>query len=59
MWGIFHHAYAKDAPLHTFVIFIAVSKRIYICYKGTDRFVAQTYYTYNTTRCNFCCYILV
>jgi hypothetical protein len=28
MLGIFHHAYAKDALLHTFVIFIAVSKRI-------------------------------
>ena len=22
-----HHAYDKDAPLHTFLIFIAVSKR--------------------------------
>jgi len=26
--GIFHHAYAKDALLHTLVIFIAVSKGI-------------------------------
>jgi hypothetical protein len=42
MWGIFHHAYAKDAPLRTFVIFIAVSKRIRTWYKGTDRFVAET-----------------
>jgi hypothetical protein len=42
MWGIIYCAYAKDALLHTFVIFIAVSKRIKICYKGTDRFVAET-----------------
>jgi hypothetical protein len=28
MWGIFLHVYAKDALLHTFVIFIAVRKRI-------------------------------
>jgi hypothetical protein len=28
MWGIFHHAYAKDALLHTFVMFIALSKII-------------------------------
>jgi len=25
---IFHHAYAKDARLHTFVIFVVVSKQI-------------------------------
>ena len=30
MWGIFHHAYAKDALLQTLVIFIAVSKWILI-----------------------------
>jgi hypothetical protein len=42
MWGTFHYAYAKDAPLHTFVISIAVSKRIKICYKGTDRLAAET-----------------
>jgi hypothetical protein len=42
MWGILHHACAKDAPFTAFVIFIAVSKRIKICYKGTDRFVAET-----------------
>lgn len=41
MWGIFHHAYTKDDLLHTFLIFNAVSKRIYICYKGTDCFVAE------------------
>jgi len=33
MWGIFHHTYAKDAPLQTLVIFIAASKWILICYK--------------------------
>jgi hypothetical protein len=42
MWGIFHHAYSKDAPFTYVCNFIAVSKRIKICYKGTDRFVAET-----------------
>jgi hypothetical protein len=42
MWGLFHNTYAKDALLHTFVIFIAVSKRILISYKETDSFVAET-----------------
>jgi phosphate starvation-inducible membrane PsiE len=28
MWGICHHTYVTDALLHTYVIFIAVSKRI-------------------------------
>jgi hypothetical protein len=42
MWVSFHHAYAKVALLHIFVIFIVVSKLIQICYKGTDRFVAET-----------------
>jgi hypothetical protein len=31
----------KTPRLHTFVIFTAVCKRIKICYKGTDRFVAD------------------
>jgi hypothetical protein len=29
-------------PLHTVVIFIAVTKRIKICYRGTNRLVAET-----------------
>jgi hypothetical protein len=32
----------KTPRLHTFVIFIAVRKRIKISYKVTDRFVAET-----------------
>jgi hypothetical protein len=32
----------KTPRLHTFVIFIAVSKQIKIRDKGTDRFVAET-----------------
>jgi hypothetical protein len=32
----------KMHRLRTFVIFIAVSKQIKICYKDTDRFVAET-----------------
>jgi hypothetical protein len=31
----------KTPRLHTFVIFIAVSKRIKIWYKSTDRFVVE------------------
>ena len=42
MWGILHHAYAKDALLQTLVIFIAVIKWILIYYKGTDCFAAET-----------------
>jgi len=28
MWGIFHHAYAIEALVYTFVLSIAVGKRI-------------------------------
>jgi hypothetical protein len=32
----------KTPHLRTFIIFTAATKRIKICYKGTDRFVAET-----------------
>jgi hypothetical protein len=41
-WASFTTHTPKMPCFHVFVIFIAASKRIKICYKGTDRFVAET-----------------
>ena len=57
MWDIFHHAYAKNALLPAFVIFIAISKRILICFQGTDCCVVETLpYILHTHRYNSCFY---
>jgi hypothetical protein len=41
IWGIIHHTCAKDALLHTFVIFINVTKRRKYFYKGTVRITEE------------------
>lgn len=41
-WANFHNEYAKDALLHTFAIFVVVSKQIEICFRGTGCFLAET-----------------